>query len=148
MAERNRSAGKAVHFDDVPDVVRHRMARIRKKDSKPELAVRRIAHRLGYRFRLHRKDLPGTPDLVFPRMQKVIFVHGCFWHRHDCVLAGKVPAKRQEYWLPKLLPNTQRDAQSRRELQKLGWNVLTIWECETRTPASLTEKIRFFLDRN
>jgi DNA mismatch endonuclease (patch repair protein) len=83
-------------FDDVPDEIRRRMSKVRKKDTKPEILVRSAAHRLGYRFRLHRTDLPGTPDLTFPGLRKAIFVHGCFWHRHDCRLAGKVPTKRQE----------------------------------------------------
>lgn len=138
------SASKATRFDDVPDVIRSRMARVRKKDSKPELAVRSLAHRLGYRFRLHRRDLPGTPDLIFPRLRKAIFVHGCFWHRHDCPLAGKVPAKRQEYWLPKLRRNVQRDADAQRRLAELGWKVLTVWECETRDH-SLPAKLERFL---
>lgn len=132
-------------FDDVPEVIRRRMARVRKKDSKPELVVRSLAHRLGYRFRLHRTDLPGTPDLTFPRLRKVVFVHGCFWHRHDCALAGEVPAKRQEYWLPKLRRNVERDADAQRKLRFLGWNVLTIWECETRDRSSLLTKLEEFL---
>jgi DNA mismatch endonuclease (patch repair protein) len=131
-------------FDDVPDVVRHRMARVRKKDSKPELMVRSLAHRLGYRFRLHRADLPGTPDLTFPRLRKAIFVHGCFWHRHGCPLAGKVPGKRQDYWLPKLRRNVERDADDQRRLIALGWEVLTIWECETRE-RDLSAKLTRFL---
>lgn len=132
-------------FDDVPEVIRRRMARVRKKDSKPELAVRSLAHRLGYRFRLHRSDLPGTPDLTFPRLRKVVFVHGCFWHRHDCALAGEVPTKRQEYWLPKLRRNVERDADTQRRLKVLGWKVLTIWECETRDRGSLLTKLEEFL---
>lgn len=140
--------GRTSQFHDVPEVVRRRMARVRKKDSKPELIVRKLAHRLGYRFRLHRSDLPGTPDLIFPRLRKTIFVHGCFWHRHDCALAGKVPAKRQEYWLPKLQRNVERDAHVQRKLAMLGWSVLTIWECETRDRGAVLAKLEGFLARN
>jgi DNA mismatch endonuclease, patch repair protein len=139
---------KTSQFHDVPEVVRRRMARVRKKDSKPELVVRKLAHRLGYRFRLHRSDLPGTPDLIFPRMRKAIFVHGCFWHRHNCALAGKVPSKRQEYWLPKLRRNTERDADVQRELVALGWEVPTIWECETREERDMATRLKGFLGRN
>lgn len=148
MSEGRDSIGKARSFDDVPDVVRRRMARVRKKDSKPELVVRRLAHGLGYRFRLHRRDLPGTPDLIFPRLRKAIFVHGCFWHRHDCALAGKVPAKRQEYWLPKLRRNVERDAEAQQKLATLGWKVLTIWECETRGADGLAARLKAFLAGN
>jgi DNA mismatch endonuclease (patch repair protein) len=140
--------GTAHSFHDVPEIIRRRMARVRKKDSKPELVVRRLAHGLGYRFRLHRADLPGTPDLVFPRLQKVIFVHGCFWHRHHCALAGNVPAKRQEYWLPKLRRNVERDAEAQRKLSELGWEILTIWECETRAGIGLKAKLEGFLEED
>jgi DNA mismatch endonuclease (patch repair protein) len=87
-----------------------RTARIKKTDTKPELAVRGLLHSLGYRYRVHRRDLPGNPDIVFPSRRKVIFVHGCFWHRHDCRLGAKVPSARPEYWMPKLEGNRQRDA--------------------------------------
>src|SRR5690242_6591735 len=96
-------------FADVEPVVRRRMARIRNTDTKPELAVRCAVHRLGYRYQLHRRDLPGTPDLVFASLKKVVQVHGCFWHRHDCALGSKQPSQRLEYWLPKLARNQQRD---------------------------------------
>src|ERR1700674_2516424 len=96
-------------FKNVSSVVQRRMSRIRKTDTKPELTVRRLAYRLGYRYRLHRRDLPGTPDVVFPSLKKVVLVHGCFWHQHDCLLGKKQPAKRREYWLPKLARNQQRD---------------------------------------
>ena len=131
-------------FDDVSPIVRARMSRIRKTDTKPEMAVRRLAHRLGYRFRLHRRDLPGTPDLVFPGRRKVIFVHGCFWHRHSCALAGKVPVKRAEYWGPKLARNVERDIASKGELEALGWRVLTVWECEVHSQV-LEAKLGAFL---
>lgn len=122
------------------------MARIRKKDTKPELVVRRLVHRLGYRFRLYRRDLPGTPDLVFASRRSAIFVHGCFWHRHGCNLAGRVPLARPEYWGPKLDRNVERDRASEAALRALGWRVLTIWECEVRDLATLALRVRAFLD--
>ncbi|MDR7270670.1 DNA mismatch endonuclease (patch repair protein) [Pelomonas saccharophila] len=123
-----------------------RMALVRGKDTKPELQVRRLVHGMGYRYRLHRRDLPGTPDLVFPGRSKVIFVHGCFWHRHlNCALA-RLPKTRGEFWLPKLTANAERDARNLRALRKLGWSVLTIWECQLGDIAKLAKKIRGFLD--
>ena len=133
-------------FEDVSPVIRARMSRVRKVDTKPELAVRQLAHRMGYRFRLHRRDLPGTPDLVFPGRRKVIFVHGCFWHRHDCTLAGKVPQKRAEYWGPKLARNVERDEATRAALEALGWKVLTVWECEIRADNVQETLGRFLAD--
>ena len=121
------------------------MRRIRKVDTKPELTVRRIAHRLGYRFRLHQHDLAGTPDLVFPRLRKVIFVHGCFWHQHDCRLGAKQPSTNTAYWLPKLTRNIERDRLARRRLEDDGWGVLVIWECQTRVPDLVTTLVRKFL---
>lgn len=123
------------------------MALVRAKDTKPEIAVRRVTHALGYRFRLHRRDLPGTPDLVFPGRGKVIFVHGCFWHRHrdvKCALA-RLPKSRLSFWLPKLEANAKRDGRSVRQLRKLGWSVMTIWECQIND-GRLVERIRRFLD--
>lgn len=134
-------------FEDVPDIVRRRMARIRKVDTGPELAVRRLTHWLGYRFRLHRGDLPGTPDLVFPSKRKVIFVHGCFWHQHGCRLGGRPPRTRTSYWLPKLARNVARDQAGRAALTELGWASLVIWECETADPAVLAEQLRTFLGK-
>lgn len=135
-------------FEDVPEIVRRRMARIRKAHTKPELVVRRTAHRLGYRFRLHRRDLPGCPDLVFPRLRKAIFVHGCFWHRHGCTLSGKLPKTRTEYWLPKLARNAERDEQATSALLASGWSVLTVWECETRDPSALEKAVSNFLTQS
>lgn len=123
-----------------------RMALVRAKDTKPELLVRRLVHGMGYRYRLHRRDLPGTPDLVFPGRGKVIFIHGCFWHRHaDCALA-RLPKSRSDFWLPKLTANAERDARNVRALRRLGWSVLTIWECQLGDTAKLASKIRRFLD--
>lgn len=121
------------------------MRRIRKFNSGPELVVRRLAHRLGYRYRLYRRDLPGTPDLIFPKLRKAIFVNGCFWHQHDGCRLARVPKTRLEYWIPKLARNTKRDLASHSALDALGWEVLVIWECETGQPASLCGKIERFL---
>lgn len=128
-----------------PEARSAHMRRIRKVDTKPELVVRRTAHRLGYRFRLHRRDLPGTPDLVFPRLRKIIFVHGCFWHQHDCRLGSKRPSTNPEYWLPKLARNVERDRHARKRLADEGWSVLVIWECETKAPDRLERLIKGFL---
>lgn len=108
------------------------MSRIRKTNTKPELVVRRLSHALGFRFRLHRSDLPGTPDLVFPRHRKVILVHGCWWHRHNCRLGRREPKSRRKYWIPKLKGNVARDRKVKRQLRRLGWSVLTVWECQTK----------------
>lgn len=121
------------------------MARIRKTNTKPEILVRRLSHALGFRFRLHRKDLPGTPDLVFPRLKKVILVHGCFWHRHDCKAGLKRPGKNLSYWLPKLERNVRRDSNVRAALELSGWQVLVVWECQTRRQEGLREKLKDFL---
>lgn len=116
------------------------MSKIGPKDTKPELAVRSLLHRLGYRFRLHRKDLPGTPDLVLPRYGVAIFVHGCFWHGHRCK-TGKMPKSRTEYWGPKIEANKARDARKAGKLRRLGWRVVTIWECELKAPDKLEKKL-------
>jgi DNA mismatch endonuclease (patch repair protein) len=123
-----------------------RMSLVRGKNTKPELLVRRLAHGLGYRYRLHRRDLPGTPDLVFPGRRKVIFVHGCFWHRHENCALARLPKSRSEFWMPKLAGNAARDAKNIRALRRLGWGVMTIWECQLRDTAWLARRIRRFLD--
>lgn len=120
------------------------MQAIKSRNTGPELTVRRLAHRLGYRYRLHRKDLPGRPDLVFPARKKVIFVHGCFWHAHSCKY-GRAPQSRQDYWLPKLKRNQERDAENRAELAALGWEVLTLWECELKDLGGLADRLKAFL---
>lgn len=133
-------------FENVPEAVRRRMARVRKSGSKPEVLVRSLAHRLGYRFRNNRRDLPGTPDVVFPGRRKIIFVHGCFWHRHEgCALAGAAPRTRAEYWHPKLARNVERDRANEAALHAAGWRTLTIWECETRDRPAVESKITGFL---
>jgi DNA mismatch endonuclease, patch repair protein len=121
------------------------MARIRSKDTFPELRVRKAAHGLGYRYRLHRKDLPGKPDLVFPRLSSLIFVHGCFWHRHEGCPDCSQPKSRKEYWTPKFEATIVRDARAVALLQATGWKVLIIWDCETTKPAELNAKLTAFL---
>jgi DNA mismatch endonuclease (patch repair protein) len=121
------------------------MRRIRKVDTKPELRVRSVAHALGFRFRLHRRNLPGTPDLVFPRLRKAILVHGCFWHQHPGCRLARLPKSRPEYWLPKLERNAQRDAEARGALAAEGWQTLVVWECETEHLDVLARRLRAFL---
>jgi DNA mismatch endonuclease (patch repair protein) len=124
-----------------------RMALIRAKDTQPELLVRRLIHRMGYRYRLHRSDLPGCPDMVFPGRRKVIFVHGCFWHRHgkQCPLT-RWPKSKIDFWRPKLDANRARDRRDQRQLTSLGWRWLIVWECELRDRERLVMKIKEFLD--
>ena len=137
-------------MDRVSSAVRSaKMRAIRSKDMKPELAVRRLVHSMGYRYRLHRHDLPGRPDMVFPGRHKVIFVHGCFWHQHqkrECKLAHQ-PKSNLKYWGPKLRRNQERDAAHRTRLAELGWDMLVIWECEVKASDGLEDRIRGFLDR-
>jgi DNA mismatch endonuclease (patch repair protein) len=134
-----------VAFEGVPDVVRRRMSRIRKTGSKPEVLVRKTAHRLGYRFRINRRDLPGTPDIVFVGRRKVIFVHGCFWHQHSGCRHANLPRVRSDYWLPKLRRTTERDASAMAALTDDGWDVLVIWECELASQPTLEERLQDFL---
>lgn len=121
------------------------MARIGGKDTAPELIVRRLLHSLGYRFRLYRRDLPGTPDIVFPSRRKAIFVNGCFWHAHGCRI-GRSPKSRQEFWEPKLARNRARDKKNRADLRAMGWAVLTVWQCQTRKPDRLSTILVSFLE--
>lgn len=120
------------------------MARVRGKDSRPEIAVRRLVHRLGYRFRLHRRNLPGTPDLVFPRLRRVIFVHGCFWHRHRGCYRTTTPKTRKAFWADKFKTNVKRDKLKKKQLEAVGWDVLVVWECETFNLDSLSERLTAF----
>ncbi len=122
------------------------MRRITNKNTQPEMTVRRATYSLGYRYRLHAADLPGTPDLVFRNRKKVIFVHGCFWHQHSKCGAGRVPDSRQFYWLPKLARNVERDNDAIRGLRKLGWKTLVLWECQIGDQVRLRRKIEAFLD--
>ncbi len=123
------------------------MSAIRAKDMKPELIVRRLLHAQGYRYRLHRKDLPGKPDLVFPSLRKVIFVHGCFWHQHSdpCCKIVRQPKSNRQYWLPKLERNVARDAKNSAQLEELGWHVLVVWECQVRAGTQLLTSLVDFL---
>jgi DNA mismatch endonuclease (patch repair protein) len=121
------------------------MAAIRGANTKPELIVRRVAHAVGCRFRLHRKDLPGRPDLVFPRLRKIIFVHGCFWHVHSCRYGRVTPTTNAGFWVRKRESNVVRDKRNLVDLREAGWNVLVVWECETRDVNRLTTILKQFL---
>ena len=109
------------------------MSRIRSEDTKPEMIVRRLVHAMGFRYRLHDASLPGKPDLVFRSRRKIIFVHGCFWHRHECALGQATPRTNAEFWAAKLTGNVERDRKVREDLEAAGWSVLVVWECQTRT---------------
>ncbi|WP_215767519.1 very short patch repair endonuclease [Gluconobacter cerinus] len=122
------------------------MRRVRGKDTQPEMIVRRLAHRLGYRFRLHRRNLPGHPDLVFPARRAVIFVHGCFWHQHDCSRGARRPISNKAYWHSKLDRNIERDREAREQLESQGWRVLVLWECEMRDADQLSHRLISFLN--
>jgi len=122
------------------------MSRVRSKNSRPEMQVRRLVSAEGYRYRLHVKDLPGCPDLVFRSRAKVIFVHGCFWHRHEGCALARMPKSRLDFWEPKLEANKQRDARNSQQLAREGWKVLTIWECQLKDTERLQTTIRSFLD--
>lgn len=122
------------------------MSRIRGKNTVPEMVVRRIAHRLGYRFRLHRRDLPGSPDLVFPGRRKVVFVHGCYWHRHSGCRLAYTPKSNMEFWNRKFDANQARDKAAIEQLQQLGWDVLVIWECEAKALDLVASRLRTHLE--
>ena len=139
-----RTRGEAVADRCSPDKRSAIMASIRGTNTKPEMAVRRLVHRLGYRFRLHRGDLPGKPDLVLPKHRAVLFVHGCFWHQHNCRRGGRLPATNQACCGPKLAGNVERDVRVSRALHEMGWRVLTIWECQVDA-ARLGDQINRFL---
>ena len=125
-----------------------RMSRVRSRDTKPEIVVRKLLHRLGYRYRLHATGIPGSPDIIFRRKRKAIFVHGCFWHRHDdpsCKLA-RMPKSRLDFWAPKLESNRLRDQRIASELDALGWQSFVVWECELRHTEQLENKLVDFLE--
>lgn len=133
-------------FDPPPSPERSaQMALVRGKDTSPEMVVRRVAHSLGYRFRLHRRDLPGHPDLVFPSRRKVVFVHGCFWHRHPGCKATRTPKTRVEFWQKKFEDNVRRDVAAQKALTDAGWQVLVVWECEVKDIDKLEGRLRNFL---
>lgn len=121
------------------------MARVKGKNTEPERAVRSLLQSLGYRFRLHRKDLPGSPDIVLPGRRAVIFVHGCFWHGHGCKRGCRSTKANVDYWTMKLAGNVARDARTRAELEALGWRVLVVWECEVKATEALVEMLQVFL---
>lgn len=121
------------------------MSRVRGKNTTPEMRVRKAAHALGFRFRLHRKDLPGTPDIVFTKKRVALFVHGCFWHRHPGCKKASFPKSRPEYWHSKFSANVERDERTRIELEARGWTVATIWECETKTDTELRQRLHDIL---
>lgn len=121
------------------------MAQIKGKDTLPELAVRSMAHRMGFRFRLHSAGLPGKPDLVFPRLGRVVFVHGCFWHGHRCREGRRVPKSNQEYWIGKIAANKARDARTRKRLRRGGWSILVVWECQLKIPNRVQSRLWAFL---
>lgn len=121
------------------------MSQVKSKDTSPEMFVRRLLYSMGYRYRLHGKALPGKPDLVFAGRKKVIFVHGCFWHGHDCKRGARVPSTRQDYWLAKVGRNKERDFRNVSSLEQAGWDVLTVWECELKDRDVLADRLTQFL---
>jgi DNA mismatch endonuclease (patch repair protein) len=121
------------------------MSAVHSKNTKPEMTVRRAVHALGYRYRLHDADLPGNPDLVFRSRGKVIFVHGCFWHRHSKCRYATIPKTHTDFWQDKFCNNVTRDRRTRHELKRLGWEVLTVWQCELKKPEKLVERLDDFL---
>ena len=124
------------------------MRAVRSKDTKPEMDVRRLVHAMGFRFRLHRADLPGKPDLAFPGRKRVIFVHGCFWHGHNCKRGARVPQENRDYWLAKVGRNRERDAANLGSLTAGGWEPMVVWECEVRDKQALRERLSRFLMGN
>ena len=129
-----------------PGVRRRTMQAVKSKDTEPELLVRSLAHRMGYRFRLHRKDLPGKPDLVFPGRRKAIFVHGCFWHGHDCTRGARVPKSNRNYWTRKIARNKERDRAACAALTHSDWTYLILWECGLGNEKALRAQVRKFLN--
>ena len=121
------------------------MSKVKQRHTKPEIAVRKLLHRLGYRFRLHSKKLPGTPDIILPKYKTVIFVHGCFWHQHEECRKARRPTSNVEFWNEKLDKNIERDKRKESELKDSDWKVLTIWDCEIKDENSLIEKVKHFL---
>lgn len=121
------------------------MSSVKQRHTKPEIAIRKLLHRYGFRFRLHNKKLPGTPDIVLPKYKAVIFVHGCFWHQHEGCRKARRPTSNVEFWNEKLDRNAERDTRKESELKNLGWKVLIIWDCEIKDGDSLIEKIKHFL---
>lgn len=123
------------------------MRAVKSGDTTPELQVRHLVHALGFRFRLHRKDLPGKPDLVFPRLRKAVFVHGCFWHGHHCTRGARIPVHNRNYWTAKIARNVQRDERVIEDLKLLGWGSLTVWECELKDTEMISARLQTFLGK-
>ena len=142
-----RGKGVKVRVVGIGPELNYTMQAVKSENTGPELAVRCLAHRMGYRFRLHRKDLPGKPDLVFPRLHKAVFVHGCFWHGHDCARGARVPVQNRTYWTKKIERNKVRDDDVQEALTAAGWKVVVLWECEIRDQGRQARQIRKFLGR-
>lgn len=142
MLYKNRYARPGLAYMDVftPEKRSWVMSRITAKDTKPEMRIRSLLHMMGYRFRLHRRDLPGTPDIVLPKYRTVVFVHGCFWHQHKGCKNSSIPKTNTEFWQTKLDKNVERDTQNVCALKRLGWEVIEIWECETKDVDSLADR--------
>ncbi len=130
---------------EIPEQRSRIMRAVKGRDTGPELIVRRLAHSMGYRFRLHRKDLPGSPDLVFPRLRKIVFVHGCFWHGHSCKRGARVPKANRDYWTKKITRNRTRDVGVISELSRMGWRVSVFWECEIADAKLVRTRLDRFL---
>jgi DNA mismatch endonuclease (patch repair protein) len=129
-----------------PSEARSRAMRaVKSRDTTPEMIVRRMIHSMGRRYRLHRPDLPGKPDLTFPRLKKTIFVHGCFWHGHDCKRGARTPKENADYWAKKISRNKERDAKAQEALRSMGWGVLVIWECQLKDREDLNARLAKFL---
>jgi DNA mismatch endonuclease (patch repair protein) len=130
-----------------PEARSANMSKVGNKNTKPELLVRRILHRAGYRFRLHRSDLPGSPDVVLPRWRTAVFVHGCFWHGHEGCRRSKLPSTRTDFWQTKVERNQERDGIAKKGLERLGYKVVTLWECELKNEAGILERVDSATDR-
>ena len=131
---------------ETPELRGRIMRAMKSRDTKPEMLTRRTIHGMGYRYRLHRKDLPGKPDLVFPSRKKAIFVHGCFWHGHNCARGARMPKSNRAYWERKISRNRERDSQSEEALKREGWRVLTIRECQMKDKKALQGRLQRFLE--
>ena len=131
-----------------PEERSERMAKIRDKNSNPEMKLRRLIHSMGFRYRLHVKKLPGTPDLVFPSRRAVIFMHGCFWHRHEGCKLARLPKSKLNFWKPKLEANKERDMLQQQQLRDLGWRLLVVWECEMVYTERVSTMVRNFLSES
>lgn len=132
---------------EAPEQRSRTMRAVKSADTSPEIRVRRLVHRMGYRFRLHRADLPGKPDLAFPGLRKVVFVHGCFWHGHDCARGARVPRQNRSYWLKKIGGNRARDKRTLANLRASGWSTAVVWECSLRNEGMVAAQLSRFLSR-